>query len=85
MPFKLSEYKVPELHISVAVAADLAGGLAAAVLFSSVEIDLGAGTAGTVCSSLPEVVLLAHSDDVIHRHACFLVPDLLCLIVVFIN
>ena len=81
---KLSEYQIPKLHISVAVASYAAGRLAAAILLAAVEIDLRAGAAGTVCTSLPEVVLLAHADDMIHRHTDLLVPDLFSLVIVLV-
>ena len=48
---KLREYKVPKLHIAVAVAARLAFGAAAAVFGPSVEMDFRAGAART-CTCL---------------------------------
>ena len=44
---ELRENVVPDFHIAVAIAAGLAIGLAAAVFFAAVKIDLRAGTAGT--------------------------------------
>ena len=85
MALKLGEYKVPELHIPVAVAAHAAGRLAAAILRSSVKVYLRAGSAGSVYTCLPEVVLLAHSVYPVHRKSDYLMPDLFSLVVVLIN
>ena len=85
MSFKLCEYKVPELHVSVAVAADLTIRLATTIFLSSVKIYLRAWTARAVCSSLPEVVFLAHSYDMIHWNASVLMPYLFSLVIVLIN
>ena len=41
---KLGEYIVPDLHITVTIASDRTVRLAASVFFSSVVINLGAGT-----------------------------------------
>ncbi len=81
---ELGEDEVPDLHVTVAVAADLAGGLAAAVLFSAVIVDLGAGAAGTG-AVLPEVVFLAEADHVVFRNADVLRPDVPCLVVIFVD
>ena len=50
------------------------------MLDTSVEIDLGAGTART-CSMLPEVIFLTEPYDTLCRNADLLIPDLICLIV----
>ena len=81
---ELGEDEVPDFHVAVAVAADLAGGLAAAVLFSAVIVDLGAGAAGTG-AVLPEVVFLAEADHVVFRDADVLRPDVPCLVIVFVD
>ena len=70
--FKLSENKVPELGVSVAVTARAAIRRAAAVFFTAVKVNFRAGTAGA-CSVLPEIVLLAKPYDPFGSH-----PDLLC-------
>ena len=57
---ELGEHVVPDLDVPVAVAAHGAAGLAAAVLRSTVIVDLGAGAAGAG-AVLPEVVRLACS------------------------
>ena len=54
----LAEDQVPDLHEAVAITADTAGGLAAAVLQAAVIVDLRAGAAGTR-AMLPEVILFA--------------------------
>ena len=81
---ELREDVVPDLHIAVAVAAGPAVGLAAAVLFAAVEVDLGAGAAGAG-AVLPEVVLLAEPRDPLRRDADGLVPEIEGLVVLFIH
>ena len=71
---ELGEDDVPDLHIAVAVAADGAAGLAAAVLFAAVVVNFRAGAARTR-AVLPEVVLLAELEDAILGDADLLVPD----------
>ena len=81
---ELGEDEVPDFHVAVAVATDLAGGFAAAVLFSAVIVDLGTGAAGTG-AVLPEVVFLAEADHVVFRDADVLRPDVPCLVIVFVD
>ena len=71
---ELGEDDVPDLHIAVAVAADGAAGLAAAVLFAAVIVNFRAGTAGAG-AVLPEVVFLAELEDAVLGNADLLVPD----------
>ena len=71
---KLGEHHVPDLHITVTVAAYGAAGFAAAVLGTTVIIDLRAGTAGAG-AVLPEVVLLAKLEDALGGDADLLIPD----------
>ena len=78
---KLSEHVVPHLNVAVTVAAHGAGGLSAAVLLASVVIDLGTGAAGAG-AVLPEVVLLAETEDLLLGNADLLVPDVEGLVVV---
>ena len=77
---ELGEHHVPNLNIAVALAAHGASGPAAAVLLTTVVIDLGAraARAGAV---LPEVVLLAELEDAVSGDADLLVPDAERLIV----
>ena len=81
---ELAEHEVPDLHIAVAVAAHAAGRLAAAVLRAAVKVDLGAGAAraGAV---LPEVIFLAQTDHVVRGDAHLLGPDIVSLIVLFVD
>ena len=81
---ELREYVVPDFHVSVAVAAGLTVGFAAAVLFTAVEVNLGAGSArsGAV---FPKVVFLAEADDFFSGNADFLIPDFKRFVVVFVN
>ena len=81
---ELGKYKVPELDIAVAIAADMTVGTPAALFGSAVKIDLGAGPAGTG-ADLPEVILLAQPNHMIGGNAAALGPDLICLIVVLID
>ena len=71
---KLREDHVPDLDISVAVAADRAAGLAAAVLRTAIIVNFGARAARTG-AMLPEVVLFAELEDALLRNADLLVPD----------
>ena len=59
---KLGKDVVPDFDVSVAVAADPAGFLAAAVFLTAVEVDFRAGTAGAF-AVLPEIVFLAQTDN----------------------
>ena len=81
---KLGEDVVPDLHVPVAVAADGAGGLAAAVLLPSIVVDLGAGATGTG-AVLPEVVRLAEAEDPLGGDADLLIPNGKGFLVVFID
>jgi hypothetical protein len=81
---ELAEHQVPDLHIAVAVTAHAAGRLAAAILGAAVEVDLraGAARAGAV---LPEVVFLAQTDHVVGGNTHLLGPDVVSLIVLFVD
>ena len=81
---ELGEDVVPDLDIAVAVAAHGAGGLAAAVLFAPVVVDLGTGTAGPG-AMLPEVVLFSEAEDALSGDADVLVPDFKSLVIVQVN
>ena len=81
---KLGENEVPELNISVAVAADSAGRRTAAVLLAAVEIELRAGTAGA-CAVLPEVILFAEANHMVWQNTELLCPDVICLVIVLID
>ena len=80
---ELGEYVIPEFNISVAVTAYTAGGLAAAILFTSVKIQLGAGSAGTF-AVLPEVIFFTKSYNTVWRYSYLLCPDIECLIIFLI-
>ena len=81
---ELAEHQVPDLHIAVAVTAHAAGRLAAAILGAAVEVDLRAGAARTG-AVLPEVVFLAQTDHVVGGNAHLLGPDVVSLIVLFVD
>ena len=77
---ELGEHHVPDLHVPVAVAAHGAAGLAAAVLLTTVIVDLGAGAAGAG-AVLPKVVRLAELEDPVLGNTDLLMPDAEGLIV----
>ena len=81
---ELSEYVVPDLHKTVAVAAGLAVRLAAAVFFAAVVVDFRAGTAGAG-AMLPEVVFLAKAVDPVGGNTDLLVPDLVGFVILQID
>ena len=81
---ELGEDVVPDLDVAVAVAADGAGGLAAAVFLAAVVVYLGAGAAGAG-AVLPEVVLLAEAVDALRGDAYLVAPDVERLVVVNID
>ena len=81
---ELGEDIVPDLDIAVAVAADSAVGLAAAVLFAAVIVDLRAGAAGAG-AVLPEVIFFPEAENALRGDADLLVPDLKSLIIIHIN
>ena len=80
----LAEHEIPDLHETVAVAADTAGGLAAAIFQAAVVVDFRAGAAGAG-AVLPEVILFAQADHVIFGDADFLRPDIVGLVVVLVD
>ena len=82
--FKLRENKVPKLNVSVAVTADLAVGLVAAVLFAAVVIYFGAGTARTF-AVLPKVIFFAETHHVVGFYARGFCPNVISLVIVKIN
>ena len=82
--FELSEYEVPKFDITVALAAYLAVGLAAAVLFAAVIIYFRARPARTR-SVLPEVILLAETNHVRRVNAYILSPYIVSLVIFLIN
>ena len=81
---ELGENVVPDFHIAVAVAARLAVGTAAAVLFAAVKINLTAGSAGT-CAVLPEVVLLAELYNMLLGNSYLIAPNGVGLVVLLVN
>ena len=76
---KLGEYDVPNLYKSVAVAANLAIGLTAAVFFATVEINFRTGSARSG-AYFPEVIVLAEANDTLSGNAV-LNPDIKRLVV----
>ena len=81
---ELGEHVVPHFHVPVAVAANGAAFLAAAVLFAPVIVDFRARAAGAG-AVFPEVVGLAEAENLLRRHAHFLVPDLEGFVVIFVD
>ena len=81
---ELRKNVVPDLDISVAVAADSAVGLTAAVFRAAVIVYLRAGAAGT-CAVFPEVILLAEAEYFLCRNADLVMPDVPCLVIVNVD
>ena len=81
---ELAEHQVPDLHVAVAFAAHMAIGPAAAELGATVKINFRAGAAGAG-AMLPEVIFLAKANHVVGRNADLLGPDIVSLIVLFVN
>ena len=77
---KLGENVIPDLHVTVAVTANGTTGLAAAILGTTVIVDLGAGATGTG-AMLPEVISLAKTENMIGGNTNLLVPDLIGFII----
>ena len=71
---ELGKDVVPHLNIAVAVAADRAAGLTAAVLRAAVVVNFGAGAAGAG-AMLPEIILLAEAEDALGGDADLVTPD----------
>ena len=71
---ELGKDVVPHLNIAVAVAADRAAGLTAAVLRAAVVVNFGAGAAGAR-AMLPEIILLAEAEDALGGDANLVAPD----------
>ena len=74
---------VPELKVSVAVTARFAVRFSASPLRASVIVDLRTRSARAE-PDLPEVVVLSEADDLLFRHSDHILPDLVCLIIIFI-
>ena len=79
---ELAEYQIPYLNITVAVTANVAVRLAAALFRTTVEVDLRtrAARTGTV---FPEVVLSAQTNHVVFCHTDLLRPHVIGLVIVF--
>ena len=77
----LGEHQVPELQVTVAVAAGRAVGAAAADLGALVVVDLRARAARAGGASCPEVVVLAQAGDVLLGHA-EAPPDVMGVVIV---
>ena len=81
---ELRKNVVPDFDISVAVAADSAVGLTAAVFRAAVIVYLRAGAAGTR-AVFPEVILLAEAEYFLCRNADLVMPDAPCLVIVNVD
>ena len=81
---ELREHVVPDLHIAVAVTADRTAGLAAAVLRAAVVVNLRARTARTR-TMLPEVILLAETENTFRRDTDILIPDFERLVIIHVD
>ena len=81
---ELGKHVVPDLHIAVAVTAYRTTGLAAAILLSTVIINLRTGAAGTG-TMLPEIIFLAETEDPLRRNAHLFIPDFEGFLILFID
>ena len=75
---------VPNLHEAVAIAAGAAIGGAAAVFFTAVEINFGAGAAGAG-AVFPKVIFFSQTHDALRGYADLVAPNCECLFVFFID
>ena len=78
---ELGEYVVPYLNVTVALTAHGTARLAAAILLTTVVVNLGTRTART-CAMLPEVILFAEAEDFLRWNTNFLIPDVECFIII---
>ena len=81
---ELAEYQIPYFYIAVAVAANVAVRLAAALFRSTVKVDLRTRTAGAG-TVFPEVVFSAQTNHVVFCHADLLGPHVIGFVVIFEN
>ena len=81
---ELGEDVVPDFHITVAIAANRAVRLAAAVLLTAVIVNLRAGAAGTG-AMLPEIIGLTKPEDPVSGYTDFFIPDFKRLIVILVD
>ena len=81
---ELGENKVPNLHKPVAVTAYCTALFATAVFFSTVVVDFGARATGTA-TVFPEVILLAKANHMALFNTYLLSPDVVGLIIIFVN
>ena len=77
---ELGEDQIPELHAALVVEGRR---FRQSEISRQVDMDLGAGSAGTRVPHFPEVVLLAQTDDLFRGH--MLLPDLEGFVVIQIN
>ena len=81
---KLAEYVVPYFDVTVALAAYGTSWLTAAVLLTSVVVDLRTWAARTG-TMLPEVVFLTKTENSLWCNTNLLVPDIKCFIIILLN
>ncbi len=80
----LHEHEVPDLDDVVAIAVDQFGATGRQRIGATVEVDLGARTAGPGLAHRPEVVLLTEAEDPVRRCTCGL-PQLHRVVVVGVD
>ena len=83
--FELHEHQVPHFQITVAVAPDRTGRLAATQRFPLVDEDFRTGTAWTGRAHGPEIVLVAEPENPVVGQFDFLLPQLGGLVVVLVD
>src|SRR5699024_1107176 len=70
---------------SVAVTARAAVGIVTLILLAAVKVDFGAGAAGITYAYLPEVVCLAHAENMVGSYSDIFCPYVKSLVVIEIN
>ena len=82
---ELREDEVPYLDVASAFAFDIAVRLPAADFFTLVEVDFGAGAAGTGIAHGPEIILFTQAEDPLGGELHLFIPYLERLVVVLVD
>ena len=81
---ELGKYVVPDLDITVTIAAHRTSRFATTVFLSTVIINFRTRTTRT-CTMLPEIVFFSKAEDTVFVYTDFFIPNVKRLIVVLIN
>ncbi len=80
---KLGEYVIPDLYIAVTLTTHGTSRFVAAVFLSAVKINLRGGATWSR-AVLPEVIFFAKAEDTLLCHPDLFIPDIKCLIILFV-